>query len=179
MRLVLAPSAVALAAVLALPACGGHSTPHRSPPAPAQRTAPPPPGRRAADPADVRVIRGWSDALRAGLIDRATGYFAVPALVRNGGDPIHLRSRAEVFFFNATLPCGAVLDRAYAQGRYTVAIFRLTDRRGVGGEQGCGGGRGAPAGPAVAIHAGHITEWLRVPVPERATPPPALTGPAV
>jgi hypothetical protein len=176
-RLALALSAAALAA-LALPACGGHSRPRPSAPPAAQRT-PPPPGRRAADPRDVRVIRAWSDALRRGLIDRATGYFAVPAIVRNGGDPVRLRSRAEVFFFNATLPCGAVLDRAYAQGRYTVAIFRLTDRRGVGGEQGCDGGRGAPAGTAFAIHAGRITQWLRVPVPERAPAPPALTGPAV
>jgi hypothetical protein len=117
--------------------------------------------------------------LRHGEVERASAYFAIPAVVRNGSDAFRLRTRTEIVFFNATLPCGAVLDRAYSQGRYTVAIFRLTDRRGVGGEQGCDGGRGAPAGTAFAIRAGRITQWLRVPVPERAPPAPALTGPSV
>jgi hypothetical protein len=126
----------------------------------------------------VRVIRGWADALRQGRVDRATGYFALPAIVQNGDRPFRLRTRAEVRVFNATLPCGAVLARAYAVGGYTVAVFRLTDRLGEGGEQGCDASPGAAAGTAFAIRRGHITQWRRVPVTS-APATPAPTGPAV
>ena len=48
---------------------------------------------RPADSAAVRVIRGWTDAQRASDVDRATSYFAVPAVVQNGSPPEQLPSR--------------------------------------------------------------------------------------
>src|SRR3981081_504891 len=51
---------------------------------------------RPADPAAVRVIRGWTDAQRASDVDRATSYFALPALVENGAAARQLPSRAAV-----------------------------------------------------------------------------------
>src|SRR5256885_16538072 len=87
---------------------------------------------RPADPAAVRVIRGWTDAQRASDVDRATSYFAVPAIVENGTAPLQLSSRGAIRQFNAELPCGAVLLRTSAATRrlFTVATFRLVDRPG-------------------------------------------------
>src|SRR4051794_2858890 len=73
------------------------------------KPAPKPPPRNAAHPAreaDVKVIRGWVDTLRAGHVEAAAGYFALPALVENGTPPIRLRTRAQVRLFNQALPCG-------------------------------------------------------------------------
>ena len=36
---------------------------------------------------EVRVIRGWADALRAGHVNQAAGFFAVPAFVLDGTNP--------------------------------------------------------------------------------------------
>ena len=36
---------------------------------------------------EVRVIRGWADALRAGRVKEAADFFAVPALVLDGTNP--------------------------------------------------------------------------------------------
>src|SRR4029077_1686000 len=60
-----------------------------------------------ATPEDV--IRAWADTLRHGQIRAASRYFALPTIVANGGGPLELKTRAAVRFFNATLPCGAVL----------------------------------------------------------------------
>src|SRR5882672_2844896 len=69
---------------------------------------------RPADRAAVRVIRGWTDAQRTSDVDRATSYFALPAVVENGTAPEQLPNRAAVRAFNAGLPCGAVLLRTSA-----------------------------------------------------------------
>jgi hypothetical protein len=55
---------------------------------------------KASASAPAAVIRGWSDALRGGDIDRASGYFAVPSLVENGSPPVELNSVGEVKIFN-------------------------------------------------------------------------------
>jgi hypothetical protein len=115
---------------------------------------------RAADPAAVRVIRGWTDAQRASDVDRATSYFALPALVENGAAPRQLPSRAAVRAFNAGLPCGAVLLRTSAgtQPQFTVATFRLVERPG----QHCDG-TGHQARTAFGVRAGKIQAWVRIP----------------
>jgi hypothetical protein len=116
--------------------------------------------RRPADPAAVRVIRGWTDAQRASNVDRATSYFALPALVENGTAPEQLPTRAAVRAFNAALPCGAVLLRTSAatQPGFTVATFRLVDRPG----QRCDG-TGNQARTAFGVRAGKIRAWVRIP----------------
>jgi hypothetical protein len=134
--------------------------------------------KRPADPAAVRVIRGWTDAQRASDVDRATSYFAVPAIVENGTAPVELRSRGAIREFNAGLPCGAVLLRTSAATMrlFTVATFRLVDRPG----QHCDG-TGAQARTAFGIEKGRIHAWVRLPDrPQGRTPqPPTTTGPSI
>ena len=36
---------------------------------------------------EVSVIRGWADALRAGHVDQASAFFAVPAIIADGVNP--------------------------------------------------------------------------------------------
>jgi hypothetical protein len=126
---------------------------------------PPPKAARRADPAATRVIEAWSTALRHGRVDDAAAYFALPSLVENGAPPLRVRTRADARAFNASLPCGAVVRRAVAIGRFTVVVFRLTERPG--GD--CGTGVGEAAGTAFVIRHGKIVEWVRV--DERDVPP--------
>jgi hypothetical protein len=115
------------------------------------------------------VIRAWADTLRRGDVKRAASYFAVPAVVENGTAPLRLGTRAAVRAFNRGLPCGARLLRTYSLGRYTAAVFSLTERRGPGR---CGSGAGRHARTAFLVRDGKITEWRRLPDrPER--PPPS------
>jgi hypothetical protein len=133
----------------------------------------------------VGVIRGWSDALRAGHVAVAAGYFRIPSVFFAGnGAPILLRSVAQVEIANAALPCGAIYLSAHTQGRYVNALFRLTNRSGPGGEQGCGSGTGQTARVDLVIRDGRIVQWLRAPDEPgdngspRTAPSPSLPGPA-
>ena len=134
---------------------GGTSTAPRQPAGPRLEET-----NRPADRAAVRVIRAWTDAQRASDVDRATSYFAVPAIVENGTAPLQLSSRGAIREFNAELPCGAVLLRTSAATRrlFTVATFRLVDRPG----QHCDG-TGAQARTAFGVTGGRIHAWVRLP----------------
>ena len=143
----LAPT-LALAVALGAAGCGGSSG--------GDRPARPDPGAgsakgHAARAADVRVIRGWVDTLRAGRVTAAAGYFAVPAVVQNGTPPIRLRTRAEVRAFNRSLPCGAKLERTVAAGPAAL--------------------RGAPAGGSEPPVAGKLTTTLTRHRPFRTVAP--------
>jgi hypothetical protein len=111
----------------------------------------------------VRVIEGWSTALRTGHVQAAAGYFTVPAVFVNGPQEVLLlRSRRAVEIANRLLPCGAVYVSARQDGRYVNALFRLTDRPGPGGgPNGCGTGVGTTARVDFVIRDGKITHWLR------------------
>jgi hypothetical protein len=111
----------------------------------------------------VRVIEGWSTALRGGHVQAAAGYFQVPAVFVNGPDEVLvLHSRAAVEVANRLLPCGAVYVSAERRGRTVNALFRLTDRPGPGGgPNGCGAGLDTTARVAFVISDGKITHWLR------------------
>ena len=100
---------------------------------------------RPADAASLRVIRGWSDALRRGQVNRATDYFALPSVVQNTSPPVELEGAPDARAFNRSLPCGARLQRAYRIGGYTAAVFVLTERPG--GD--CGTGAGNRGGHGV------------------------------
>jgi hypothetical protein len=127
-----------------------------------------------AGKADVRVIRGWVDALRAGHVDAAAQFFAVPAIVQNDSPLIRLGTRAQVRAFNAALPCGARLVKTFTSGRFVAATFVLTNRPGGS----CGKGTGQLAATAFVIRKGKITEWRRVPLPsEGPAPTPAPRQP--
>ena len=155
-------------AILALTAaiaagCGGSG--HRSDTQPS--ASKPGTGVRTAKPADVRVIQGWVDTLRAGHVAAAARYFAVPAIVQNDSPLAKLTSEAQVRAFNAALPCGAKLKRTFAYGRYVAAVFVLTNRPGGG----CGTGVGQEAATAFVIRKGKIVEWRRVPLPSEGPAP--------
>jgi hypothetical protein len=167
------------AAALSLAACGGGSsapdkTQARDTRAPGStgksatpKTPADVPGAHAASRHAIDTIRAWTDQLRAGHIRKASSYFALPVIVSNSGPAIRLRTRPEVAFFNLSLPCGAKLVRTVAGARYTIATFRLVERRN--SPAGCDG-VGGLAATAFAFRHGKISEWRRVSVPP--------TGPA-
>ena len=146
--------------ILALIGCGD-----TAPPAKRERSA----AEKPPEHRDAAVIRRWSETLRSGDVDGAARLFAVPATVANGGAPQRLTTRAAIRGFNESLPCGARLLRSHHKSGYTIATFRLTERRG--GD--CGTGVGAIAATAFVVHRGRIREWLRVPA---NTPPMVDTG---
>lgn len=142
-----AVAAVALAA-LATGACGrGHTLAHTVKP-----------HTRPADSAAVKVIRAWSDTLRASHVERAAAYFAVPTVVQfqQGGAVTRLRRRIDTVAFNATLPCGARLVSASRSGRYVNALFVLSDRPGSPCDA-----PGRTARTNFVVRGGKITEWRR------------------
>jgi hypothetical protein len=121
-----------------------------------------PSGSPGVPVAVVSVIRGWSDALRAGHVAVAARYFGIPSVFFAGdGAPIVLHSVAQVQIANAALPCGATYLSAHRQGRYVNALFRLTNRAGRGGGQGCGSGTGQTARVNFLIRDDRIVQWLR------------------
>jgi hypothetical protein len=145
------PLVLALALTGAATGCGDDS-PSRSGRHARAATAPP-------EHRDAAIIRRWSKTLRAGDVEGAARLFAVPATVANGGAPQRLTTRAAIRVFNESLPCGARLLRSRHKSGYTIATFRLTERRGAD----CGTGVGSIAATAFVVHRGRILEWLRVP----------------
>jgi len=113
----------------------------------------------APNPATLRVLRGWTDALRHGDVKGASRYFSIPAVVQNDTPPIRLTTRHQVEYFNRALPCGAYLVRVEAAGVYTIGVFRLTERPGQGV---CGSGSGNEAAVAFIVAHGRITQWRRL-----------------
>jgi hypothetical protein len=112
----------------------------------------------------VRIIRGWSQALRSGHVGAAAAYFRIPSVFFLGsGPPVQIRSRAQAQIVNAALPCGAELISTRRVGRFVNALFRLTNRPGRGGAGGCGSGTGQTARTDFLIENGLIVEWLRAP----------------
>jgi hypothetical protein len=115
-------------------------------------------------PAEVAVIRGWADALRAGHIAQAARFFAVPALVADGTNPLRrLKNRNAVVEFNRGLPCGAKLQHTQrGASSFVIARFRLTERKGSGA---CGTGVGDAAYTAFLIEGHRILQWRRAGAP--------------
>ncbi len=112
----------------------------------------------------VAVIGAWSTALRTGHVTAAARYFRVPSVFYTGnGPPVELRSLAQAEAANASFPCGARLLSVHREGRYVNALFRLTNRVGPGGAQGCGAGTGLTARTNFLIRGGRIAQWIRAP----------------
>ena len=137
--------AATLIAAAALAACGGSEEDGTTIPG-------------GADPAAVEVIDDWARTLRAGDVNGAAEFFAVPSLAVNGL-ALEINDVADARRFNASLPCGAILEEAVEQDGFTVATFELTERPGPGT---CGSGTGATANTAFKIEDGKIVEWRRV-----------------
>lgn len=151
--------ALVAALVLALGGCGSDTKLRHQSPRTIARIASP-----GVSAEVVRVIAGWSDALRMGHVAAAARYFHVPSVFFVGsGPPIEMRTFAQVEAVNAALPCGAKLLSARAVGGYVNALFRLTSRPGPGGTAGCGSGVGRTARTNFLIRNGRIVQWLRAP----------------
>jgi hypothetical protein len=116
-------------------------------------------GTEDDETADVRVIDEWSATLRRGDVEGAAEFFAVPSVAENAGFLLEIESREQAVLFNASLPCGARLTRADAEGEFVTATFVLTERPGPGT---CGSGTGNEAKTAFVIEDGEIAEWRRV-----------------
>lgn len=120
-----------------------------------------------ATDSEVRVIRGWSEALRRGDVTGAAAYFAVPSQMINGstsgqGVLLRIQSRHDALLANESLPCGAKLISAVQHGRFVAALFVLTARTGPGGSP-CAGSVGARAQTFFLIVGGRIRAWIRAP----------------
>jgi hypothetical protein len=127
---------------------------------------PEPPKRGKPTRAEVGVIRAWANALRAGRVNQAARFFAVPTTVLDGTNPQRtLPDLDAIRAFNRGLPCGAKLvGTTRGEGSYVVATFRLTERRGPRPGP-CGAGVGHLADTAFLIKKRHIVSWLRQPDP--------------
>jgi hypothetical protein len=113
------------------------------------------------------VIRGWADALRAGHVDAASTFFAIPSFVLNGPPGVlRLGDRDAVKSFNRALPCGAKLVGTArgkgSLGSFVIATFKLTERPGPGS---CGTGVDHLAATAFLIEGRRIVRWYRAPDP--------------
>jgi hypothetical protein len=185
------PAWVLLALTAALCACGGKASSRMTLTTPGAHTGDPSAGVALTTPTPTpsatatpkpktkgppvtsderRVIKGWSDQLRAGHVNAASRYFTIPSLVStDAGGASRLRSRADVKAFNATLPCGAMLIRTRRSVHsFVIGTFKLTDRPGGT----CGTGTGALAEVAFLIRHHRINQWVRLADP---TPTPSAT----
>ena len=124
------------------------------------RTGPVTQGERA-------VIRGWADALRQGDVERAAGYWDVPAIAANGNQPLRLVTRRAVRQFNEGLTCGARLESVERDKTYLLATFRLTSRRDRPGA--CAQGVGNRARTLFLLSGGKIVQWIRAADPPSGT----------
>ena len=113
---------------------------------------------------EVSVIRGWADALRAGHVNAASAFFAVPAIIADGTNPARrVADRNAIKDFNRGLPCGATFVGAErGKDSFVVATFKLTERPGAGT---CGTGVDHLATTIFLIDGGRIVQWLRGPDP--------------
>jgi hypothetical protein len=119
-----------------------------------------------AKPADAKVVRAWSNALRAGDVAAATALWAVPSKVQNGTPVLVMPTRTHVRVFNASLPCGSVVTSTGAANGFTITTFRLTQRKG----SHCDAAAGATARSAIRVRNGKIVEWYRLPDAPGAQP---------
>jgi len=157
-----------------LGSCGGDEKPDRADGTRMQATQPPDSERNPlelpasvplkatgpADPAQTRVIRAWSDALRAGDVAGASAVWAVPSKVQNGTPVLTLPDRAAVRLFNGSLPCGSIVIAAGGAAHdFTIAEVHLTQRKGAS----CDAKPGATARTAIRVRDGRIVEWYRLP----------------
>jgi hypothetical protein len=125
------------------------------------------PRRGKPRPAEVRVIRGWADALRTGHVNQAARFFAVPVTVLDGVNPMRrLADREAVLEFNRGLPCGAKLvETERGEDSLVLATFTLTQRTGPGARP-CTG-KGNLVATKFLIEKHRIKQWLRAPDPEQ------------
>src|SRR3954454_18013321 len=108
-----------------------------------------------ADPTQVQVVVDWARAESSGDNEGAASYFAIPSFAQNGFN-FHIKDIDDARRFNASLPCGAIVEEAVEDGHYIVVTFRLGERAN---SNDCGAGAGQTARTAFLIENGKIVEW--------------------
>jgi hypothetical protein len=164
---------------LGLPACGGPSdserfsmtTPGADEPVVRVLEGSAKPRRGKPTHQEVSVIRGWANALRAGHVNRAAAFFALPALIADGVRPKRrVADKAAIRAFNRGLPCGAkLLNTKRGADSFVVATFRLTERPGPR-PGACGAGTDQRAAVVFLVENHHIVQWLRADDPAQPAP---------
>jgi hypothetical protein len=114
------------------------------------------------------VVRAWSTHLDTGDNVGAARLFALPALVIQAPYEYLMRTRAELVFWNHSLPCAGHIVSITVHGSRATAVFRLANRP----SSKCD----APGQLAAAVFTfarGKIVRWEQVSVPATASPPSA------
>jgi hypothetical protein len=165
---------VLLVAVLALAGCGGSGGEPKpdsrltlTTPKSGEGDARAGPGGASPEPrrtgpvtkAEEAVVRGWTEALRRGDVERAVSYWRAPAIAANGSQPFRLVTRRAIRQFNEGLTCGAKLESVERDKDYVLATFRLTNRRDRPGA--CSQGVGQRARVLFLLRGGRIAQWIR------------------
>jgi hypothetical protein len=140
---------LAIAAAIPLGACGGSGGEETT-------TVSEIPG--GADPEKVEVIAGWAEAESSGDYEAAGAFFAIPSVAQNGLT-VRIDEPEDAQRFSASLPCGAILEKATEEGRYVIATFLLGEKAN---SNDCGDGAGMTARTAFLIENGKIVEWRRI-----------------
>jgi hypothetical protein len=77
------------------------------------------------------VIEGWTQAVATGDLDKAAGYFDLPAIVSLPDQPlIELRTPAVARAFTVSLGCAPRLISVKPDGRYVIGAFLQTTLQG-------------------------------------------------
>jgi hypothetical protein len=124
-----------------------------------------------ADPGLVQVVVDWARAESSGDNEAAASYFALPSFAQNGFT-FHIETFDQARKFNASLPCGAIVEEAVEEGRYIIVTFRLGEKAN---SNDCGAGAGHTARTAFLIEHGKIVEWRRV-ADEETHPAPSASA---
>jgi hypothetical protein len=122
---------------------------------------------------DVRVVRGWLAAQRAGALRRAARSWRLPARYQSRSAVITVSQPEARMALVASFRCGARLAHAGAAGAFVVVQLRLV---GTPAPQ-CSARAGNLARAAIRVGYGQISEYYRLPddphaVPQRQKPHP-------
>ena len=109
-----------------------------------------------AAPAGARqVIRSWAAAVRREDWGRAADLVATRARVQTGPEVETLAGRNQVLAWNASLPCGATVERMGGARGYAIVRFRLSRRPSAD----CDGGVGNVVRAAIRVADGRIVSF--------------------
>ncbi len=105
-----------------------------------------------------KVVRAWSEALRADDNERAASLFAPNAMVVQGGKAVQLRTHEDAVAWNAGLPCSGKIVSLTQNGSAVTATFLLGDRK----SRRCEDPPGAEAAALFVVEHGKIILWDQI-----------------
>ncbi len=105
-----------------------------------------------------KVVRAWSEALRADDNERAASLLAPNAVVVQGGRAVQLRTHKDAVAWNAGLPCSGKIVSLTQNGSAVTATFLLGDRK----SRRCEDPPGAEATALFVVEHGKIILWDQI-----------------